>query len=75
MEKAPTLYRNFYSFLFYFTAVIARSAVTRQSSRRPLHFNATIPLPHVFPLFRSPSALCLREPTELLCRGQHSARA
>ena len=29
----------------------------------------------VFPLFRSPSALRLREPTELLRRGQHSARA
>ena len=29
----------------------------------------------VFPLFRSPSALRLREPTESLRGGTHSARA
>ena len=34
--------------------------------------NATFPLPQVFPLFCSPSTLRLREPTELLRRGQHS---
>ena len=38
-------------------------------------FNASFPLPQVFPLFRSPSALCLKEPTELLRRGTHSVLA